>query len=160
MGSFVYMHGKPMVPEERRGELAERMERLFNQGGMMTVNESNLLGHTVFLLSPVRYEKERIWFDYNYFEDDFWEAAAYDARDACLSSNKVSSGQFCAVLIAAYLLLEFYSDSFVITQRDGEHVNGPAYIGWLNYLFGESYTNSRAGNLWEIYKVIRPDFED
>lgn len=30
-------------------------------------------------------------------------------------------------------------------------------IGWLNHLFGERYTNSRATNLWRIYQLL-PDY--
>ena len=65
--------------------------------------------------------------------------------------------QFDLVCSAVYVLYEFYADSFGMANRDDHVYDAREIIGWLNYLFGEHYTNRRATNLWRIYQLL-PDY--
>ena len=44
-----------------------------------------------------------------------------------------------------------------MAHRDDHVYDAREIIGWLNYLFGEHYTNRRATNLWRIYQLL-PDY--
>lgn len=161
MGTFAGYFGSLHIPEERRAEFAERMRKLFIQGGMMTLEPVNMLGITVEVMTPPLCSENSLCFvDYNYFEDDQWEGTGFNAEAAptenIVWSHKIGTRQFNWVTVAAYVLAEFYSDSFMVAEMDGLVVNAVEYIGWINHLFHETYTNARVKSLWNIYKLL-PD---
>ena len=163
MGTFASYFGSLHVPEEQRSEFATRMRELFTQGGMMTLEPIKIMGIAVEVMTPPLFKSDnrRFFVDYNYFEDDWWEGTGFNAEDDpaenTIWSQKIGERQFNWVTTAAYVLSEFYSDSFMVTEMDGRVINAVEYIGWLNYLFNETYTNARIKNLWNIYKLL-PDF--
>lgn len=53
------------------------------------------------------------------------------------------------------MLLEFYDESFRISEEDGHVYDAQSVLGWLNYLFDEAYTNARVLDLWKIYRLSR-----
>lgn len=55
---------------------------------------------------------------------------------------------FCRIVLASYILLEFYVEGFALTALDGDMINGEPFIGWLNYIFDKRYTNQRESGLW------------
>ena len=50
MGTFVNFYGDMTVAPEKLPELTERMARLWEQGGMMQVEDVNLFGKHISLL--------------------------------------------------------------------------------------------------------------
>lgn len=157
MGTFAGYYGDMTVPEEERDEFTRRMIYLLGQGGMMCIEHVQIFGKEINLLAPLVPDKDDwIVFRYNYFEDDAWEPAAYNIRTAKFSSEKIGSQQFCVVICAAYVLYEFYTKEFGIAELDGMIYRGNPFIGWLNYLFDEKYTNARMKDPYQIY-CLRPD---
>lgn len=158
MGTFAGYYGKMTIPKERRQELSERMLKLFMQGGMMELEEVRIAGIKLSLLCLPKIDEEGyICVSYNYFEESGWETASFDVNKFSLLSGKVGYQHFNRVILAAYILMEFYSDTFAIAEVDGDVFDGTRFIGWINYLFAESYTNKRVYDLWEIYKLL-PDY--
>lgn len=158
MGTFVGFFGDLQIPEDRRPEFAERMLKLFTQGGMMTLDQVNVMDVKIELMSLPRIdEKKRIIGLYNYFEDNWWEGTGIDTEKGDIWSNKIGWREFNWVTQAAYVLAEFYSDSCMITAVNGDVINAAECIGWLNHLFGEEYTNSRIKDPWKIYKLLHKD---
>ena len=138
MGSFAGYYGECHVPEEKKAELKERMLTLLIQGGMMDYSTADMFGYSLSLLKAPTYdENDQVVVSYNYFEDDRWEAAGYSAAKGKFWSNKVGSSKFALVVCAAYVLLEFYSDTYMISEYDGDVYNEVTTIGWLNHLFNE-----------------------
>lgn len=164
MGSFTGYYGECNVPEEKKPELKERMQKLLTVGGMMDYETVEILGYKLDVLRPPAYrkvesgfgrkEEEKLLAVYNYFEDDCWEWASYDPVKGTLGSNKVGWSFFAKIVYAAYILLEFYSDTFMISHQDGEIVYKGITVGWLNYLFGESYTHERTNDLVRIHRLL------
>lgn len=155
MGSFAGYFGECRIPEEKKPELKERMLTLLTEGGMMHVGVVEMFGHRLGLLTlPAYDEDDMVDVGYNYFEDDRWESAGYNAKKGRFWSNKVGSSKFAVVVSAAYVLLEFYSDTHMIAEYNGAVYNEVPSIGWLNQLFNESYTNERAVDLWKVYRMI------
>lgn len=158
MGTFAGYYGSWQIPEDQKRELAKRMRTLFVQGGMMQCHMVRLFETEIFLLQPAEYDKDnRMWFSFNYFEDDFWEDAGFDAEKAVLFSNKIGGKQFHRVICTAYVLMEFYSEEFGMATIDGRAFNACEPIGWLNYLFEENHTNARAWDLWRVYQLLPED---
>lgn len=155
MGSFAGYFGEARVPEGKRAELKERMLALLTQGGMMDYSTVSMFGYKLSLLKPPTYDgDENVVVGYNYFEDDRWEDAGYNAKRGDFWSNKIGGSKFATVVCAAYVLLEFYSETRMITAYNGEILSERGYIGWLNYLFHEAYTNKRVDNLCELYEML------
>lgn len=144
--------------------MKERMQKLLTAGGMMDYETVEILGYKLDVLRPPAYrkvksgfgseEKEKLLVVYNYFEDDWWEWASYDPVNGTLRSNKVGGSFFAKIVYAAYILLEFYSDTFMISHQDGEIVYKGITVGWLNYLFGESYTHERTSDFVRIHRLL------
>lgn len=146
MGTFVNFYGDMTVAPEKLPELTERMARLWEQGGMMQVEDVNLFGKHISLLHQPEPDERAdgwIWTCYNYHENDFWETFSYGPASGRLCSSKLGQLNFCRIVLASYILLEFYVEGFALTALDGDMINGEPFIGWLNYIFDEQYTNQR-----------------
>ena len=158
MGTFAGYYGEMSIPEKKRPEFAERMPKLFTQGGMMNLDSVKVMDVEVELLClPKIDEKGNIVATYNYFEDDWWEGAGYNTETGRMWSNKIGWRHFNRVTQAAYVLAEFYSDAFMVAEVDGRVTYAGEILAWLNHLFEERYTNVRSKSLWKIYKLL-PDY--
>ena len=159
MGTYLGYFGDRTVPENKREEFTRRVLTILNQGGMMDLEEVSMFGKKIWLMKPLQIQpgRESITFCYNYFENDIWETAGYRPDTCRFYTNKVGWRQFDLVCSAVYVLHEFYADSFGMANRDDRVYDAQEIIGWLNYLFGERYTNSRATDLWQIYQLL-PDY--
>lgn len=155
MGSFAGYYGNMTIPEEKREEFTKRVLKILEQGGMIQFKKVQIYGSELFLMHPpVLDKKGEIRFDYNYFEDKSWETAGYDSKNADFWTNKVGDYEFAWVVIAIYILYEFYTETFGMAEFNGELVDGTIFIGWLNYLFGEKYTNQRAVDIWKVTELL------
>ena len=159
MGTYLGYYGDRTIPENKREEFTRRVLTILNQGGMMDLEEVSMFGKKIWLMKPLQIQpgRESITFCYNYFENDIWETAGYRPGSCRFYTNKVGWRQFDLVCSAVYVLHEFYADSFGMANRDDHVFDAREIIGWLNYLFGEHYTNSRATDLWRIYQLL-PDY--
>ena len=157
MGTYAQYVGKQAVPAEKLPELTERMLKLLEQGGFMDVETVSLYGKKIDLLSPIQLNAQQCAvFDYNYFQDTGWEAGCYDASNGHLSSNKIGPGIIKNVIMAAYILLEFYTEDFGYTLLDNSFLSDAEIaIGWINYLFSEGYCHTRMFNPWKLYCLLR-----
>lgn len=158
MGTFLGYYGERKIPEGRREEFEERLLRLLDQGGMLQAEEVNLYGKRVFLLKKLEpdCEDNTVSFCYNYFEDSTWETAGYERESMRFFSNKVGTRQFNLICSAAYVLTEFYAETFGVAEQDGRVYAARDLIGWMNYLFRETYTNRRVQDPWAIFRLL-PD---
>ena len=159
MGTYLGYFGDRTIPANRQEEFTRRVLTILDQGGMMDLEEVSMFGKKIWLMKPLQIQpgQESLTFCYNYFENDIWETAGYHP-DACrFYTNKVGWRQFDLVCSAVYVLHEFYADSFGMANRDDHVFDAREIIGWLNYLFGEHYTNSRSTDLWRIYQLL-PDY--
>lgn len=156
MGSYAYYVGDQTVSKDKLPELTQRMMRLLEQGGFMNTETVSLYGRDIQLLSPLKpYKEHCVVFYYNYFQDTEWEPARYDASTGHLSSHKIFRSFFRDVIEAAYVLLEFYTKEFGITTIDNSLLpEAWRAIGWINYLFDESYTDSRLNDPWKIHRLL------
>lgn len=158
MGTFAEFIGTMDVPEEDRTEYARQMLKLLHAGGMMSVQEVQLYGKRLRLLSPPELDESgRGWGSYNYFENDFWEAWSLDAKEGTFGSNKIGGGAFHVVVVAAYVLTALHCKSYGIVTVDGDLVREHFCLGWINDALGTSHTNQRATQLWEIAKLLHTE---
>ena len=150
MGTFGCYTGKMGVRKEQKEIFVSQMMKLLNYGGMMELETVQIFGRKLWLLKPAKIlpgGKFTFWF--NYFEDDFWEDASFDADSCCLWSEKIGSAEFSDVIIAAYFLFEMYDDKPGFTIVNGNIVNDTAYVGWLNHLLKTDFSMKRRFRLWE-----------
>ena len=159
MGTYLGYFGDRTIPEDKQEEFTRRVLTILDQGGMMDFEEVQMFGRKLWLLTPPRLRpgRESITFCHNYFENDIWETAGYRPDTCRFYTNKVGWRQFDLICSAVYVLHEFYADSFGMANRDDHIYDAWEIIGWLNYLFGEHYTNCRATDLWQIYQLL-PDY--
>lgn len=156
MGTYLGYFGSQTIPADKREEFTQRVLTILDQGGMMDFEQVQMFGRKLWLLTPPRLRpgRESITFCYNYFENDIWETAGYRPGSCRFYTNKVGWRRFDLVCSVVYVLHEFYAESFGMANRDDRVYDAREIIGWLNYLFGEHYTNSRATDLWRIYQLL------
>ncbi|MBO5207980.1 MAG: hypothetical protein J6B68_01400 [Lachnospiraceae bacterium] len=155
MGVFAEYVGSRNIPEDKREEFTERVLEILRQGGMMQLEQVAIYNKKIGLLQPpVLDEEGKVEFHYNYFEDNAWEVAGYYSQQNHFWSNKIGSLEFNCVVLAVYVLYEFYTDDFGMATECGEIIDARKIVGWLNYLFHEQYTNARVSDPWKVYEWI------
>ena len=161
MGSYARYYGNQKIPEPLQEEFNERMLKILNYGGMMQLEKVMMFDLKLILLEPLKLSlTDEVSFHFNYFEDDFWESAGYDAREHDLWSNKVGSCEFCDVILAAYMLYEIYSDEIGFALYNGEMIEADKIIGWFNQLFGSEYSLSKRFRLWDSLETYAYRYEE
>lgn len=152
MGTFIDSIDKSKgIPKEKQNELRKRMKKLFQEGGMMDVQEQKLFDKTIYTISPVEYDQNNcIDFIYNYFEDTTWENAGFNGDSCEVYSNKVGWSYFNFVVSSAYILQGLYSDGdFVTIENNDPLINAETHsIAWINDLFNEHYS-------WKNWDIIK-----
>lgn len=155
MGVFAEYVGNRNIPEDKRTEFTERVLEILRQGGMMKLDQVAIYNKKIGLLQPPMLNREgEVEFRYNYFEDDAWEVAGYCSQQNHFWSNKIGSLEFNSVILAVYVLYEFYTDDFGMATECGAIIDARKIVGWLNYLFHEQYTNARVSEPWKVYEWI------
>jgi len=155
MGTYGSYKGSCLIEDNKKDSFNEQMTKVLNYGGMMSFEQISMYGHKMGLLKPFEvYPGGSMDFHYNYFEDDFWETAEYDAENTRLYSQKIGGSEFNDVITAAYFLFEMYDSEAGLTYIDGDVVNKQGYVGWLNHLLGMEFSMSKRLGLWENAEVI------
>ena len=153
MGTFLDCVGKPHIPEDQQEEFQQRMLRLFREGGMMCDESVEMFGKKITLLyTPELREDGRLWFNYNYYENDCWEDAGINADH--IFSNKVGWQHFCRVMSAAHVLEERSSDTPCFADLRDPDIPHWFTLGWLKYLFGEELPLENP-SLWDTYVFLK-----
>lgn len=151
MGRFAALCCAGRIEDKKKEEFTEKVEKVFQYGGMMDRERVDLCGKHLRVIRKARMDSDGMNFYYNYFEDACWENAGFD-KDTCMVwSNKISDGAFGKAVIAAYVLEEQYSEGSAIALDDGDFVTEWDYVGWLNYLFGE-YNHVKNFDTWKLYE--------
>lgn len=140
VGSFIYIvkNEDTAIIEEKRKELEQRLECVFNESGMMKMERLQLYGKQIGTLRPVKIKDGYTTFYYNQIEEDAWENAGYTTKEG-VYSNKVGWGAFSVSVAAAYILQTFYMNGPAYVVRDGYLIIPWRYMEWFRYLFGETY---------------------
>ena len=155
MGTFADYSGEMTIPPNLRKEFTERMMKILHYGGMMNINKVDMFNSEIYLLSPLTLSKNNdVAFYYNYFEDDSWESAGYNAKKCVFWSNKVGGREFCDVVTAAYTLYEMYTDKIGFTLVNGELIDTHSIVSWFNHLFGTKYSLKKRFRIWENFEHI------
>ena len=152
MGTFAYYEGDNEIPEEKREEFAQAIVKILREGGMMKIHEVSIFDKSIHLLSPVELDSNgKVQFYYNYFEEDSWETAGFDASKSEVYSGKIGYLCFNRIICACYRLYEYYTKSFGFAHEN-EVCFDKKTIGWLNYLLHKKYSVVRPLRLLEIYR--------
>ena len=141
------------IPDNKKKEFAKRIERLFQEGGMMRIKSNILFGKRVYTIHKIKMGKSGVRFNYNYFEEDEWETAGFDKTNYRVFSGKLGHDEFLEVMVAAYALEEQYVEETAVVRLDGEHVRDWAYTGWINYLFNEHYHMKNLDS-WKLFELF------
>lgn len=160
MGTFaeLYKVNGAAVPESKRKEFTERIEKLFQAGGMMEVKQINLADTEVMTIQKVKMNDDGMKFIYNYFEDDYWENAGYCKEGCYVWSNKIGWSFFNKAVISAYVLQELYTDGIAVTMEDGDPVTSWGHVGWINYLFNEKY-HIKNFDPWKLFEALHTEWD-
>lgn len=101
MGTFGSYSGQLRLKNEEKDRFVKQVMKLLNYGGMMSFEEVSMYGSELGLLIPAEIFPDgecRFW--YNYFEDDVWEPAGFNADDCSFRSEKIGSQEFNDVVTA------------------------------------------------------------
>lgn len=150
MGTFGGYTGSMDIPDEKKDEFARQTAKLLHYGGMMQFERVSMYGHDMGLLKPIElYPGGKVYFHFNYFEDDGWETAVFDADQAYFCSAKIGGQEFCDVVTAVHFLYEVSDDAFGFAEINGEIVNDSGYVGWINHLLGTGFSMKKRFRIWE-----------
>lgn len=125
------------IPKKRRNEFRKRIEKLFQAGGAIEFDITELGEREVVTIDKAKMYEDGMDFCYNYFDDDIHENAGFDRGGCCVWSEKIGTGASCAIIIAAYVLEALYIDEFAYAMVNGEAVEDTCYAAWINHLFGD-----------------------
>ncbi len=154
MGTFAdfFEKGNVGVADNKIEEFAERVQKLYQSGGMMDVDIIQLCGKRVATIKKAEMDEEGMDFYYNYFEDTRWENAGFSRKRKRVWSNKIGWNAFHRAVVAAYVLQEHYTDNVAVAMVDGEPVTSWGYVGWLNYLFNEN-KHIKNYDMWKLFEA-------
>ncbi|MCD7746568.1 MAG: hypothetical protein LUI13_15030 [Lachnospiraceae bacterium] len=112
MGTFAdkFCARGAQIPEEKEQEFLERLEKLFQAGGMMEVDRISLFGIETATLRKARMNNWGMDFCYNYFEEDYWENAGYNRKRNEVWSGKIGWREFNITMVSAYVLENLYRE--------------------------------------------------
>lgn len=160
MGTFaeIYKYEGSDIPEENMAEFTERIEKLFQAGGMMDIERVQLYGKQIPLLRKATMKEEGMNFYYNYFGDESWENAGFNRKGGYVWSNKIGWECFGQTVIAAYVLEEIYTDGIAIALANGIPVTSWGVVAWINYLFGTRY-HVKHFDLWDVFEACHNSAE-
>ena len=151
MGNFAHYEGHMEIPDHLKERFTKQMIKVLNYGGMMEIESVRIYGLELNLLKPLELSgNEEIRFHYNYFEDDAWETAGYDAKENRLWSDKIGDREFAEVMLAAYALCEVYDKDVNAATINGDYIDPYYYVAWINHLLGEKFTVEKRQHLWEL----------
>lgn len=163
MGSFVGFYGNSNIAADKFEEYMERIKKILDIGGMMSIEMVELAGKRVPLLAPPRLQKFKpryasddelsvdLEFWYNYFERDEWEGSCVSTKTGFYDGGKVGTSVFRCVSLAVNVLREFYGERPGLADNNGA-VSGAGYIiAWFNYLFNEKWTCKRFLTIAQLY---------
>ena len=155
MGTFARLFNTSggIIPKHKRNEFAEKIEKIFQVGGMMEIERVQLYGKKISMLRKARMHENGMDFYYNYFEDDSWENAGFNRESCYVWSNKIGGRHFHQTVVAAYVLEELYTEGTAITMVNGEMVTSWKYVGWINYLFDEK-NHVKNFDPWKLFETI------
>lgn len=165
MGTFAGFYGEQKIKEKVKEEYISNLKKVLEHGGMMQFEKVNLFGEEIALLKELTpNENGYITFHYNYFGDEAWETAGINLNTCKFYSNKIGWSEFCDVILAAYVLTEFYTEEFGIAEINGDIFDAKEIIGWLNYVLDKKFTNIRAIDAFKILEtcpeLYRDDIQD
>lgn len=150
MGTFGNYTGSMDIPEKKREEFTKQVAKLLYYGGMMQFEEISMYGHNIGLLKPIEIcPGGEVHFHFNYFEDDGWETAGFNADRAHFYSNKIGGAEFNDVITAIHFLYEVYDENPGFATIDGEVVNSSGYVGWINHILGTNFSMKKRYKLWD-----------
>lgn len=153
MGTFGTYTGKMLIPEDKREEFTTDILKILNYGGMMQFEKAVICGHEIILLKPVEANQDsKAVFCYNYFEDNIWEDACYNADSGGFFSGKLGGREFCDVVTAVHFLYELYDSGAGFSQIDGEVIGAEIYTGWINHVLGKAFSMKKRFRLWEHFE--------
>lgn len=161
MGTFaeIFKEEGSMIPENKKNEFVEKIEKIFQSGGMMEIECIQLYGKKVYMLRKVRMKEDGMEFHYNYFEDDLWENAGFNKKKCHVWSNKIGWSHFYTAVVAAYVLEEQYTDGIAVALVNNVPVTSYGYVGWMNYLFNE-HKHVKNFDLWKLFETIHYSNEE
>lgn len=161
MGTFaeIFKETGSIIPEDKRNEFVEKIEKLFRAGGMMDMEWIQLYGKKIPMLRKVSMQEDGMEFFYNYFEDDSWETAGFNRKDCYVWSNKIGWRHFHQTIIAAYVLEELYTEGISAAMVNGDPIFSWSYVGWINYLFHEQ-NHIKNFDPWKLFEAVHCSKEE
>lgn len=96
MGTFATLFHKAGagIPDEKKKEFKVRIEKLFQMGGMMEMEQVQLCGKKAVTIKKASMHDYGMDFYYNYFEDDCWENAGVSSKGGYVWSEKIGWREF------------------------------------------------------------------
>jgi len=150
-----YYCGDMTIPNEKREEFTNRVLKIMDQGGLMATEKVRLCGRELTLLAPPRLDtSNNVRVDFSYFEYAKYDPVHYNADTARMSCGYMDAREFFSAGIAAWVLREFYAESFGLAHYKGAPMPLTRTTAWLNYLFHEQYDTRRANDIWKVYQLF------
>ena len=160
MGTFATLFHKAGagIPNEKKEEFRDRIEKLFQMGGMMEMEQVQLCGKKAVTIKKASMHDYGMNFYYNYFEDDCWENAGFSLKSGNVWSEKIGWREFHQVVVGAYVLECLYTDGPAVAMVNGDIVTSQAYIGWINYLFQTQYPQKN-NDPWALFEALHDQMD-
>lgn len=160
MGTFASLLQKTgaEIREVQKEEFRKRIEKLFQAGGMMELENVQLYGKKVVTMKKATMHDYGMDFYYNYFEDACWENAGFCSKSVSVWSEKIGWREFHQVVVAAYTLESFYIDGPAAVIVDGNLIASDIIVGWINYLFQEHY-RQKINDPWVFFEALHEQMD-
>ncbi|MBQ8803928.1 MAG: hypothetical protein IJZ53_09855 [Tyzzerella sp.] len=149
MGTFagIFAEKEDNIPESKKDEFVERIEKLYQAGGMMEIQPIQLYGKKVATIRKATMRESSMDFYYNYFEDDCWENAGFNRGNRSVWSNKIGWSHFHTAVVAAYVV-PISTEKLFNQLPDDMIPDGPEYENVGLHYWGEE-PRRRLMNNWK-----------
>ena len=151
--SHMEMIGKPHVPEEKHSEFCERMLTLFKEAGLMDYETVMLAEKSIYLLKEPEFDENDILScEYSVYDFEWKDALRFSGDALVLRTGYIGYKKFSKAAKAAFMLWELYSDTDCISGSIDDWHCVKECVGWINYIFNETYQIPHRDDYIKIYK--------
>ena len=154
MPTFAAYVGNHKIREEDKEEFISRARTVLEQGGLMHIHwfKSDSIGFPLMMPpSTDPRSPNRLFFEYSYYDRDFSFGDSLNLKTGEFSPTKGGGRFYFSTVHAVDVLKEFYTVHPGIATASGSILSDTLFIGWLNQLFNENWTNRRMLTLLKLY---------
>lgn len=156
MDNIFWIEGKVSIPEERRAEFNENVQKLFRLCGIRKLEEIEIAGRICTVVhEPEPDDGGIISFDYSIFEKRKRKISAYDMNTCELHAEDRGYGEFCLVMNLIMTMQEAYSTEPCYLMQENQISNVYGYALMIEQTTGVKLSFPNREKIWNMLSFLK-----